>query len=396
MARRKGHYGAGSIEPSGKNSWRVRYRIDGVRYAKIVEGTKTEAAKELRRLLHDGDAGKHVAPDKMTVEAWINHWISIGAPGRRKKKVGRRTLEGYAQKLRTHVKPVLGKTPLQELHAAEIDKLYAGFEGKMSETTVHHVHTVFNSCLSAAVRKKLLARNPIGDAERVPAAGEFDHDVLDDTELARLVAGFKGSPLYPIVAVAVFTGARLREVIALRWEEVDLDNRIIRVCRAVEDTKGYRGIKAPKTARGNRVFKIDDGLASILAAHREKQQRLVAGLPDSAEVDLSLIRLPAGALLFPGGDGTDLTKLRCGRAVSRTFKRKMLKLGFPAALRLHDLRGSHEPVLLDAGVSVHVVADRCGHDPATLLRVYAKRTKKADAAAADVIGTVSASALSQK
>jgi integrase len=96
--------------------------------------------------------------------------------------------------------------------------------------------------------------------------------------------------------------------------------------------------------------------------------RLVAGLPDSAEVDLSLIRLPAGALLFPGGDDTDLTKLRCGRAVSRVFKRKMLKLGFPANLRWHDLRGSHETVLLDEGVSVHVVADRCGHDPATLLR----------------------------
>ncbi|HMA75152.1 MAG TPA: site-specific integrase [Xanthobacteraceae bacterium] len=204
---------------------------------------------------------------------------------------------------------------------------------------------------------------------------------------------FKGSPLFPIVAVAVFTGARLREVIALRWKEVDLDNRIIRVCRAVEDRKGYRGIKAPKTVRGNRVFKIDDGLASMLAAHREKQQRPVAGLPDSAEVDLSLIRLPAGALLFPGGDGTDLTKLRCGRAVSRTFKRKILKLGFPANLRWHDLRGSHETVLLDAGVSVHVVADGCGHDPATLLRTYAKRTKKADAEAADKIGAVSASAL---
>ena len=127
-----------------------------------------------------------------------------------------------------------------------------------------------------------------------------------------------------------------------------------------------------------------------------KQQRLVAGIPDDADVDLSLIKLPDGVLLFPGGDGTDLTKLRDGRAVSRSFKRRIIKLGFPAALRLHDLRGSHETVLLDAGVPVHVVADRCGHDPATLLRTYAKRTKKADAAAADVIGTVSASALGLK
>jgi integrase len=182
----------------------------------------------------------------------------------------------------------------------------------------------------------------------------------------------------------------------LRWEDIDLENRIIAVTRAVEETKGYRGIKGPKTERGIRTFRIDDSLAQLLAAHREKQQRLAAGLPDSADVDLSLIKLPAGALLFPGGNGTDLTKLRDGRAVSRAFKRRILKLGFPATLRLHDLRGSHETVLLDAGVSVHVVAERCGHDPAVLLRNYAKRTKKAHAAAADVIGALSASILGQK
>jgi integrase len=52
--------------------------------------------------------------------------------------------------------------------------------------------------------------------------------------------------------------------------------------------------------------------------------------------------------------------------------------------------------LLDAGVPVHVVAARCGHDPAELLRTYARRTKKADTAAADVLGTLSAGVLGQK
>jgi len=49
--------------------------------------------------------------------------------------------------------------------------------------------------------------------------------------------------------------------------------------------------------------------------------------------------------------------------------------------------------LLDAGVPVHTVAARCGHDPATLLRSYAKRTKKADSSAAAVIGAMSKTAL---
>jgi hypothetical protein len=53
------------------------------------------------------------------------------------------------------------------------------------------------------------------------------------------------------------------------------------------------------------------------------------------------------------------------------------------------LRGSHETALLDAGVPVHVVAARCGHEPAVLLRNYAKRTKKADASAAAAISALS-------
>jgi hypothetical protein len=71
------------------------------------------------------------------------------------------------------------------------------------------------------------------------------------------------------------------------------------------------------------------------------------------------------------------------------------KLGFPG-LRLHDLRGTHETLLLDAGVPVHVVAARCGHDPAVLLRSYAKRTRKADTSAAAVIGTLSRGLLGDK
>jgi integrase len=160
------------------------------------------------------------------------------------------------------------------------------------------------------------------------------------------------------------------------------------IARAVEEMPGYRGIKRPKTERGIRAFRIDDGLVGLLAAHKEKHQRLVAGLPDNADVDLSLIKLPEGALLFPGRDGTNLTKLRDGRGVYHTFVLRAKKLGFPD-LRFHDLRGSHETALLDAGVPVHVVAARCGHDPAILLRNYAKRTKKADDRAAAAIAVLS-------
>jgi hypothetical protein len=76
------------------------------------------------------------------------------------------------------------------------------------------LHTVLKACLGAAAREKLLARTPVDDVEMTPAAGKFDHEVLDDAYLARLVAGFKDSSLYPMVALSAIAGPRLRETIA--------------------------------------------------------------------------------------------------------------------------------------------------------------------------------------
>ena len=78
--------------------------------------------------------------------------------------------------------------------------------------------------------------------------------------------------------------------------------------------------------------------------------------------------------------------------VAKWLAARAKKLGFPG-LRLHDLRGTHETLLLDQGVPVHVVAARCGHDPAVMLRAYAKRTRKADVSAADVIAALTKGSL---
>jgi integrase len=115
----------------------------------------------LRRLIRSGDTGEHIAPDKMTVKQWIDQWIAAGAPGRRKKRVGRRTLERYDELLRCHVVPTLGVRPLQQLQATEIDTLYQALEAKLSPRTGHHVHTVLGACLGTAVRKGLLATSPL-------------------------------------------------------------------------------------------------------------------------------------------------------------------------------------------------------------------------------------------
>jgi integrase len=80
-----------------------------------------------------------------------------------------------------------------------------------------------------------------------------------------------------------------------------------------------------------------------------------------------------------------LTQLRNPKSVTKETRARFRKLGF-SKLRFHDLRGSHGTALLDAGVPVHVVAARLGHDAAVLLKAYAKRNRQSDEAAAAVIG----------
>jgi integrase len=400
----KRSHGDGAIDERGENAYRLRYRIDGKRFTRTFHGTLTEARRELRRIIQSGDSGDHVEPAKVTVEAWIDRWIALNqrheveADGScRRGLVNRRTLERYEELLRCHVTPTLGKRPLQKLQGTEIDDLYVALEKKLSPRTVHHVHTVFGACLKAAVRKGLINNNPVARAE-APSAGESDHGMaLDEAQLRTLLEGFRPSALFPIVAVLAFTGARRGEVLALRWSDLDVEKKTLRIERAVEQTSKFElAIKGPKTERGKRTITIDDDLIALLCSVREKLQRLQAGVPDGVEVDLSLVKLPDGSLMFPnlvtGPHGFSFTNLRTPGNVTKEFLRRAALLGFPD-LRLHDLRGTHETLLLDAGVPVHVVAARCGHDPAVLLRSYAKHSKKADTSAAAIIGALSKSVL---
>jgi integrase len=407
----KRSHGDGAIDTRGENVHRLRYRIDGKRFTKTVKGTLTEARKELRALQRAGDTGEHVDPTKKTVGQWIDQWIEAGAPGRRREKVSQRTLERYTDLLNVHVKPVLKDRRLQQLKPQEIDKLYSDMAeaAAIAPRTQHHVHVVFSSCLGTAVRKGLLVSNPMLRVEQVPSVkpspvSDLDTDTdqydigegLTEAELASLINGFKSATIFPIVALAAATGARRNEILALRWTDLDTEKKTLRIERAWEPTKkfGLR-LKPPKTARGLRTVDLDDAMVALLTGLRETHQRLSAGIPDGAEVDLSLVRPPPNALMFPNtpdhGADFSFTAPRVPRSVTQAFARRADTIGF-GRVRFHDLRGIHSTALLDAGIPVHTVAQRIGDDPATLLRNYTKRKRSstADAKLSDAIGALTA------
>ncbi len=395
--KRRGH-GEGSIRERGRDVHELRYRVNGKRYEKTFHGPLAEARKELRRLLRSGDMGEHIQPSRMTINQWAERWLKLLArevnkTSRRRSRglVTARTRERYKELLDSYVLPTLGERPVQQLTVDEIDELYMTLEQRLSVSTVRHVHVCFRACLSAAVRKRVLQRNPSDDAD-VPERDDDDDvgQALDQDELKRVVDGFRESVLFSMVATTAFAGVRLSELLALRWSDLDPATSTLRIERAIEQTKEFgRRLKSPKTWRGKRTIEIDAALLRLLLSVRESYLRQVAGVADGVEVDLSLVKLPKEALMFPSPvEPFSFTRLRNPKSFTKETRKRFRKLGF-ATLRFQDLRVTHETALLDAGVPVHVVAKRGGHDPAVLLRNYAKRTRKADSNAAAVIATLS-------
>ena len=397
---KRGTYGSGSIEQRGPNRFRLTHYVGGRRQRQWVNGARSDANRRLRELTARADAGEHVPSSRTTLKTWAAEWLALLARGeasgmRRKGRVTPRTRERYRELLASYVFPTLGDRPIQKLTPTEIDHLYIALETKLSAATVRHVHTALKACLATAVRKGVLVNNPAGRAD---APRKIDPEIgraLSVEGVTRLLAGFAGTVYHSIVATAVMTGARLSELLALRWSDVNFTAHTITISRAIERTKEFGTVvKEPKSWRGKRTIGIDPALTAILKAQHTQHLRLRAGVWERAVVSLGAVRLPAEALVFPSGSvhggRFDFARIRNARGLTKATRKRFRKLGF-AGLRFHDLRVTHATAPLDAGVPVHTVAQRLGNRPDILLRAYAKRASTADERTIKVLATLARS-----
>ena len=177
--------------------------------------------------------------------------------------------------------------------------------------------------------------------------------------------------------VSLFTGMRLSEVLALRWNRVDLDRKVLKVREALEQTKAH-GIrfKPPKSKAGRRDITLPDILIEALRDHRKAALEL--------RMQLGAGRLPDDALLFATIEGTPLSP----NAVSAAWA------DFAAQHR-HAARdvpcvAAHSRVAADhEGVDIVTISKRLGHaKPDITLRIYAHMFEKDDSKAAAAINAV--------
>ena len=185
----------------------------------------------------------------------------------------------------------------------------------------------------------------------------------------------RGTRMYVPALLALVTGMRLGEVLALRDQYVDLDKKVIHVREALEETKAHNvRIKTPKTKAGRRDITLPDIAVEVLSAHRrqllETRMKLGAG------------KLPKDALLF----GYPLTGApRRPGNVSSDWGEIAASIGMPE-ITFHALRHTHASQLIASGIDIVTISNRLGHaKPSVTLTVYAHMFHTDDRKAAEAI-----------
>jgi integrase len=200
--------------------------------------------------------------------------------------------------------------------------------------------------------------------------------ILSAEQLAELPGKLAGHPLLPRAITAVYTGIRRGELLAVRWCNVDLDTKVIRVREAIEETKkhGLR-FKSTKTKSGRRDISLPDIVVETLREHRKVQLELRLALGQG--------KLSGAALVFPASLDDQVPMSPGGFSAEwRDAADRIGLVGVP----LHSLRHTHASQLIDAGVDIVTISKRLGHaSPAITLKVYAHLFRKDDGKAAEAI-----------
>lgn len=349
-----------------------------VRYVSF-RGSRRQAQRALAGFIASVDENRYVEPHKVTVAAFvrdrIDAWAAAGA-------ISAASAQRYRHFVRDQIAPTpLGAVPLQRLKPLDIEAWHVVLattgrrdgKGGLNARTIGCVHRLLGKALREAVNNDLVARN-VADLRPPPRVDPGEPVIIRQDRVASLLAALAGHPLHAIVVVALFTGLRRSEILALKWQSIDLDGGRLQVTESLEELEdGTLTFKSPKTRAGRRIVTLPAIVIETLREHRKGQAvtRLALGLGR---------QLP-DALIFPALDGSP----RSPHAFSKRWSELADRLGF-GAVTFHSLRHSHASMLIDQGVDAVTISKRLGHaSPAVTMAVYAHLFQNSDAKAAAAI-----------
>jgi integrase len=379
---------SGHIRKRGERSFEIKFDIGAdpltgkrrIRYHSL-KGTKREAEIKLATLIAENSKGEYVDSSKATVAEFIERWLTDWTASH----VSPKTFERYAELLRNHVAANIGDVHLQKLRAVHINEMYGtllrGVDGRraLAPRTVGHVHRVLHRALGHANRWGLVQQN-VAALVSPPRVTATEIELLTPAHVQSVLRNLEGRSIYPILVVALATGMRRGELLALRWGDVDLDGASLRVEQSLEQTKAGLRFKSPKTRHGRRSISLPPSAVAVVRDHWKAQQEL--------RLKLGMGKAPPESLVFATWEG----KPRSPNSLTKEWKEAIRATKLPR-VTLHSLRHTHASHLIASGLDVLAISRRLGHgSPTITLGVYGHLFANADDRAADAIEATFAAA----
>lgn len=375
-----------SIQKRGENSWRLTVNAGKdangkyVRHCKTVRcRTKKEAEIELAKFQIEVEAGEYIAPEKLTLNAFIHEWKEKYAI----KELETKTMSIYLRILEKRILPIIGHFRLDQIKPMHIVSLLSdlgkegsrqdGKEGVLSSGSIQYVYRVLKNIFSRAVEWRIIKSNPVADVKS-PKVVYKESEVYDENEIQLLFQVLESEPFHwrMLITLALTTGLRRGELVGLEWKHIDLESGTIIVKQSIANfINGKPIIKVPKTKKSLRKISLSDGVHSELREYYKFCVQDWDNLKETRDEEHFFVFFNQyGRAFYPESPYLWF----------RGFLTKH-KLKY---IRFHDLRHTSATLLINKGVHAKIISERLGHaNITTTMNIYGHVLAKADKEAAN-------------
>lgn len=339
----------GRIEKRGnKYSYIIDIGRDPVtkkRKRKRVSGFESErkARKAMIDMMADINKGGYVEPTNKRFNEYLDDWLA-----HKKNRVAYSTYLHYEGYIKNHIKPALGDNKVQDLKPLQIQLFYDSLldAGTLSERSIHHIHRIISNALNLGVRLGEIQRNVATAVDPVPVKKkELEYWDIDDVN--KFIDSARGHMHFIAFYLAIFTGMRQGEILGLKWDAIDFDNKTIHVHRAIKRKNGGYELKDLKNDSSYRSISMSESLLFELKKHKNKQNEHKLKTGEDYDDQGFVVATALGTFVLPTNIG-------------RTFRLLIAKLEVKK-IRFHDLRHTHASLLFKQNVHPKIVQERLGH-----------------------------------
>ncbi len=348
--------GDGSIRQRSNGRWEARVAVvdatGKLHRQSVFAATERDVRRRLREVVAQREAGIITPGSRETMARFLTSWLEGAKPTLRPRSWHR-----YEEHVRLHLTPTVGRIPLTRLSPADVQRANNTLLARgLAPATVGRAHATLRVALMQALRWQLIPSNP-ASLVTPPRVEQREMAALDAVQSRRFLQAARGMPLEALWVLAVTTGLRQGELLALQWSEVDLEGGSVRVIGTLTrididvpidgHRKTHRVTAPPKSARSRRRVEIGTLALAALREHQRRQveQRLHAG---TLWVDRNLV--------FAGATGAHLHPVQLNSEL-----RVLLSAAGLPRIRFHDLRHTAASLLLGRDVNPKKVSEMLGH-----------------------------------